>query len=275
MSSAAFPEIVDTEPPMLTAVPAGSRFDLSGRVALVTGASRGIGSAIATALVEQGAQVVLSSRKQADLDEEAARINAKYPERATAIAAHTGRPEDLERLVKSVTERLGHIDILVNNAATNPYFGPVLGADLPAWDKTFEVNLRGVFILTKLVYEAWMETHGGAIVNVASIGGLRPGVGLGVYNITKAGVIMLTRQLARELGGKVRVNAVAPGLIKTRFAEALWGNAAILDRVLASNPMGRIGTADEVAGVVAFLASDAASYVNGEVIVIDGGGGEP
>jgi NAD(P)-dependent dehydrogenase (short-subunit alcohol dehydrogenase family) len=256
-------------------VPAGSRFDLSGRVALVTGASRGIGSAIATALVEQGAQVVLASRKQADLDEEAARINAQYPERATAIAAHAGRPEDLERLVKSVMERFGRIDILVNNAATNPYMGPIIGAELQAWDKTFEVNLRGVFVLTKLVYEASMETHGGAVVNVASIGGLRPGIGLGVYNVTKAGVIMLTRQLARELGGRVRVNAVAPGLIKTRFAEALTTNEAILDRVLASNPMGRIGLPDEVAGVVAFLVSDAASYVNGEVIVIDGGGGEP
>ncbi|MEO8745009.1 MAG: glucose 1-dehydrogenase [Candidatus Dormiibacterota bacterium] len=252
----------------------GSRFDLSGRVALVTGASRGIGSAIASALVEQGAHVVLSSRKQADLDEEAARINAQYPERATAVAAHTGRPEDLERLVQAVMERHSRIDILVNNAATNPYFGPVLGAELGAWDKTFEVNLRGVFVLTKLVYEASMEARGGAVVNVASIGGLRPGFGLGVYNITKAAVIMLTRQLARELGGKVRVNAVAPGLIKTRFAEALWGNEVILERVLASNPMGRIGVPEEVAGVVAFLVSDAASYVNGEVVVIDGGGGE-
>jgi NAD(P)-dependent dehydrogenase (short-subunit alcohol dehydrogenase family) len=242
---------------------------------LVTGASRGIGSAIATALVEQGAQVVLSSRKQTDLDEEATRINADYPKRATAIAAHAGRPEDLERLVKTVMDQFGHIDILVNNAATNPYFGPVLDAELSAWDKTFEVNLRGVFMLTKLVYQAWMEEHGGAVVNIASVGGLRPGLGLGVYNVTKAGVIMLTRQLARELGGKVRVNAIAPGLIKTRFAEALWGNEAILERVLASNPMGRIGQPDEIAGAVAFLASDAASYINGEVIVIDGGGREP
>jgi NAD(P)-dependent dehydrogenase (short-subunit alcohol dehydrogenase family) len=259
---------------IVSVVPEGSRFDLSGRVALVTGASRGIGSAIARALVDQGAHVVLSSRKQADLDEEAARINAQHPERATAIAAHAGRPEDLERLVKTVMERFAHIDILVNNAATNPYFGPVLGAELSAWDKTFEVNLRGIFVLTKLVYEAWMETHGGAVVNVASIGGIRPGLGLGVYNITKAGVIMLTRQLAREVGGKVRVNAVAPGLIKTRFAEALWGNEEILDRVLAANPMGRIGLPEEVASAVAFLASDAASYINGEVLVIDGGGGE-
>src|SRR6266849_457189 len=246
MSSAAFPETA-MRPPIVSGLPAGSRFDLTDRVALVTGASRGIGSAIANALVEQGAQVVLSSRKQADLDAEAARINAVYPERATAIAAHAGRPDDLEHLVKSVMELHSRIDILVNNAATNPSFGPVLGTDLAAWDKTFEVNLRGVFILTKLVYEAWMKEHGGAVVNIASVGGLRPGFGLGVYNVTKAGVIMLTRQLARELGGKVRINAVAPGLIKTRFAEVLWGNEAILERVLASNPMGRIGMPDEIA----------------------------
>lgn len=255
-------------------MPASSRFDLSERVALVTGASRGIGSAIATILAEHGATVVLSSRKQADLEVEAERINAQYPERAVAIAAHAGRPEELERLVKDVIERFSRIDVLVNNAATNPYMGPILGAELPAWDKTFEVNLRGIFVLTKLVYEASMEARGGAIVNVASIGGIRPGIGLGVYNVTKAGVIMLTRQLAKELGGKVRVNAVAPGVIKTRFAEALWGNEAIMDRVLAQNPMGRIGTPDEVASAVLFLASDAASYVNGEVLVVDGGGGE-
>ena len=253
---------------------AASRFDLSGRVALVTGASRGIGSAIAEILAEHGAEVVLSSRKQADLDAEAERINALYPEKATAIAAHSGRPDELEALVKAAMDRFSRIDILVNNAATNPYFGPVMGAELGAWDKTFEVNLRGVFILTKLVYEASMESRGGAIVNVASIGGIRPGIGLGVYNITKAGVIMLTKQLARELGSKVRVNAVAPGLVKTRFAEALWGNQEILDRVLAQNPTGRIGVPDEVAGAVLFLVSDAASYVNGEVLVVDGGGGE-
>ncbi|HET7419875.1 MAG TPA: glucose 1-dehydrogenase [Candidatus Dormibacteraeota bacterium] len=255
-------------------MPADSRFDLSGRVALVTGASRGIGSAIAEILAEHGADVVLSSRKQADLDAEAERINARFPQKATAIAAHAGRPEELQKLVDEVMRQFSRIDILVNNAGTNPYFGPVLGAELSAWDKTFEVNLRGYFILTKLVYEASMEKHGGAIVNISSIGGIRPGIGLGVYNVTKAGVIMLTRQLAKEIGGKVRVNAVAPGLVKTRFAEALWGNQEILDRVLAANPMGRIGIPDEIASGVLFLVSDAASYVNGEVLVIDGGGGE-
>ena len=253
----------------------GARFSLDGRIAVVTGASRGIGSAIAEALAEQGAFVVISSRKQADLDVEAKRINASYPERAVAIAAHAGRAEDLQRLVDETMSRFSRIDILVNNAATNPYFGPVLDADVGVWDKTFDVNVRGIFLLTKLVYEASMEKNGGAVVNVASTGGLRPGLGLGVYNITKAAVIMLTRQLAREIGGKVRVNAVAPGLIKTRFAEALWGNEAILERVLNSNPMGRIGVPDEIAGAVAFLVSDAASYINGEVLVIDGGGGEP
>jgi len=259
---------------IVSAVPAGSGFDLTGRVALVTGASRGIGSAIAEVLAEHGAQVVLSSRKQADLDAEAERINALYPERATAIAAHAGRPEDLERLVKATMERFSRVDILVNNAGTNPYMGPVLGAELAAWDKTFEVNVRGMFWLTKLAYEAWMEEHGGSVVNIASTGGIRPGIGLGVYNITKAAVIFMTRQLAREIGGKVRVNAVAPGLIKTRFAEVLWNTPEILDRVLAVNPMGRIGVPEEVAAAVLFLASDAASYVNGEVLIVDGGGGE-
>ncbi len=170
-------------------------------------------------------------------------------------------------------ERHGRIDILVNNAATNPYFGPIMNMDMPAWDKTFEVNLRGVFFVTKLVYDASMERNGGAIVNIASIGGIRPGFGLGAYNVTKAGVIMLTRQLAKEIGSNVRVNAIAPGLIKTRFAEALWGNEVLLKRATDTNPMGRIGPPDEIAGAVVFLVSDAASYVKGEVIVIDGGGG--
>jgi NAD(P)-dependent dehydrogenase (short-subunit alcohol dehydrogenase family) len=260
--------------PILSVVRTSSRFDLSGRVALVTGASRGIGSAIAEALAEQGANVLISSRKQADLDAEAERINALHEGRATAIAAHAGRPDELKHLVDETIRRFSRIDILINNAGTNPVFGPIINADLAAWDKTFEVNLRGVFALTKLVYEASMEKHGGSIVNVSSVGGIRTGIGLGVYNVTKAGVIMLTRQLAKELGSNVRVNAVAPGLIKTRFAEALWGNDAIRDRILSVNPMGRIGTPEEVASAVVFLASDAASYINGEVLVIDGGGGE-
>ena len=255
-------------------MPAGSRFELSGRVAIVTGGSRGIGGAIAEVLAEHGAHVVISSRKQADLDAEAERINALYPGRVSAVAAHAGKPEDLERLVAAVIERHGRIDILVNNAGTNPYAGPLIEAELSAWDKTFEVNVRGYFFLSQLVYRAWMSEHGGSIVNVASTGGLRPGLGLGVYRVTKAAVVFMTRQLAREIGSNVRVNAVAPGLIKTRFAEALWANEDVLSRILAPNPTGRIGTVDEVANAVLFLVSDAASYVNGEVMIVDGGGGE-
>lgn len=246
-------------------------FQLTERVAIVTGASRGLGSAIAEGLAEQGARVVLSSRKQEDLDREATRLNERFPGSAAAVAAHAGRQDELGRLVERTLEQFGRIDILINNAGTNPYFGPLIDAEPAAWDKTFEVNLRGYFLLTQLVYRAWMEEHGGAVLNIASTGGLRPSVGLGVYDVTKAGVIMLTRQLARELGGRVRVNCIAPGLFKTRFAEALWSNEAVLERVVQSNPFGRIGNPEEIAGAAVFLVSDAASYINGQVLVIDGG----
>jgi NAD(P)-dependent dehydrogenase (short-subunit alcohol dehydrogenase family) len=249
-------------------------FQLAERVAIVTGASRGLGSAIAEGLAEHGAHVVLTSRKQVDLDREAERLNERFPDRATAIAAHAGREADLANLVDQTMERFGRIDILVNNAGTNPYFGPLIDADLSVWDKTFEVNLRGYFALTQLVHSRWMRDNGGAVLNIASTGGLRPSIGLGVYDITKAGVIMLTRQLARELGGRVRVNCIAPGLFKTRFAEALWTNESVLQRVTQNNPFGRIGDPAEIAGAAVFLVSDAASYVNGQVLVVDGGGSE-
>ena len=249
-------------------------FQLTERVAIVTGASRGLGSAIAEGLAEHGARVVLSSRKQDDLDRQAERLNQRFPGRAAAVAAHAGREADLRSLVDRTLTQFGRIDILVNNAGTNPYFGPLIDAEPAVWDKTFEVNLRGYFLLTQLVHRAWMGEHGGAVLNIASTGGLRPSVGLGVYDITKAGVIMLTRQLARELGGRVRVNCIAPGLFKTRFAEALWSNEAILRRVVESNPIGRIGDPQEIAGAAVFLVSDAASYINGQVLVLDGGGSE-
>src|SRR5216683_6332921 len=180
ISSAAVPETSSVNRNMLPTMP---NFDLSGRVAIVTGASRGLGIAIAEGLAEQGATVVLSSRKQADLDREAERINQRFPDRAVAIAAHAGREEDLQHLVDETMARFSRVDILVNNAGTNPYFGPLIDAGSAAWDKTFEVNLRGYFLLTQLVYKASMEEHGGAVVNIASTGGLRPSVGLGVYDV--------------------------------------------------------------------------------------------
>lgn len=242
------------------------------RVALVTGGSRGIGGATAELLARRGASVVISSRRQPDLDQEAERINRIAPGSTVAVAAHTGRPEDLERLVDTVVERFGRIDVLVNNAATNPHMGLVLDAELSAWDKTFEVNLRGVFYLTKLVVERAVKERGGAVVNVASVGGLRPSPGLGIYGVTKAGLIMLTKQLAQELGPRrIRVNAVAPSIIRTRFAEVLWTTESIAGPALAANPLGRFGEPVEVAEVIAFLASEAASYVNGQTIVVDAG----
>jgi NAD(P)-dependent dehydrogenase (short-subunit alcohol dehydrogenase family) len=246
-------------------------FRLDGRVAVVTGASRGLGRAIAEGLAAAGARVVLSSRRQEDLELAAAGLNERYGDVAVAVAAHAGRPDDLRALVERTLERLGRIDILVNNAGTNPYFGPLIDAELGAWDKTMEVNLRGYLVLTQLVYRAWMREHGGAVLNIASTGGLRPAVGLGIYDITKAGVVMLTRQLARELGGRVRVNCIAPGIFRTRFAEALWSSETIMRRVVESNPFGRIGEPEEIAGAAVFLVSDAAGYVNGQVLTIDGG----
>ncbi|MGH7902916.1 MAG: SDR family oxidoreductase [Candidatus Dormibacteraceae bacterium] len=245
---------------------------LSDRVAIVTGGSRGIGEATARALASEGARVVISSRKLEGLEAAAARINADHVGTVLPVAAHAGRPEDLERLTAGVIDRFGRIDILVNNAATNPHFGDTLDVEPGAWDKTFEVNVRGPMVLTRLVLQAWMGAHGGAVVNVASVGGITPEIGLGPYNISKAALIMLTRQLAIELGGRgVRVNAVAPAIVKTEFASALWNDPEIARRVSERNPLGRFATPDEVAGAIVFLASDAASYINGEVLVIDGG----
>lgn len=247
-------------------------FNLGGRVAIVTGGSRGLGAAIARGLVEHGATAVLVARKQEELDAQAERLNALRPDAAVGIAAHAGRPEALQELVDAVVARFGRIDILVNNAGANPYFGPLIDCDLTAWDKTFEVNLRGYLALTQLCWRAWMREHGGAVLNIASTAGIRPALGLGPYGVTKAGVVMLTRQLAKELGGGVRVNCIAPGVFKTRFAEALWSSEEIMGRVLAENPMGRIGDPEEIAGTAVFLVSDAANYVNGQVLVVDGGG---
>jgi NAD(P)-dependent dehydrogenase (short-subunit alcohol dehydrogenase family) len=246
--------------------------DVAGRIALVTGSSRGIGFAVAKELASLGARIVMSSRKQPDLDHAVEQINAEYRDAAIGVSAHAGNPTDIERLVTTTMDRFGAIDILVVNAGTNPFMGSIVDIELGAWDKVFEVNVRGALLLVQAVVRAWMYEHGGAIVTIASTAGLHPAAGLGAYGVSKAALIQLTKQLAMELGDRhIRVNAVAPGTVQTRFAEALWKDEGTGNQLRNLISMGRFGQPDEVASSVAFLASDAASYINGAVLTIDGG----
>ncbi len=247
------------------------RFDLSGRVAIVSGASRGIGRAIAETYARAGAKVALASRKQESLDEVAREISAAGGD-AVGIAAHNGDKEALNALVDATVARYGGLDILVNNAATNPHFGTLLEADDSYWRKTIEVNLMGNVWLTQAAVKRMRAGGGGKIINVASIVGLSPGRYQGIYSVTKAGVISLTKTLATELGpDNIQVNAIAPGLVKTKFAQALWGNEDLLTQVLARTPAGRIGQPVDMAGIALFLASSASDYTTGAVFVLDGG----
>lgn len=247
------------------------RFDLSGRVAIVSGASRGIGRAIAETYALAGAKVALASRKQESLDEVARDIRAAGGE-ATGIAAHNGDKEALNALVEAAVARYGRLDILVNNAATNPHFGTLLEADDSYWRKTIDVNLMGNVWLTRAAVKQMRAGGGGKIINVASIVGLSPGRYQGIYSVTKAGVISLTKTLATELGtDNIQVNAIAPGLVKTKFAQALWGNEDLLTQVLSRTPAGRIGQPEDMTGIARFLASSASDYTTGAVFVLDGG----
>jgi len=246
-------------------------FDLSGKVAIVTGGSRGIGRAIALGLASHGADVVVASRKQADLDIVAAEIRA-LGRKAAAIATHMRNKEDIDRLVEQTLEQFGKIDTLVNNAGTNPYFGLLMNIEESAWDQIMTVNLKGYFLMAQAVARGMIEQGSGSIINVSSAGGRRASPGLGAYSISKAGDIMLTQVLAQELGQHgIRVNAIAPGIVQTKFAEALWSNEQILEASLRMTPLGRIGQPEEMAGVCVWLASEASSFVTGQTIILDGG----
>jgi len=247
-----------------------SNFSCEGKVALITGGSRGIGRASALALAEAGAHVVVSSRKIADLERVAEEIRSRGV-KGLAVAAHNAKSEDSKMLVERVVKEFGRIDILMNNAGTNPYFGPIMDQDETTYDITMNVNLKGIFILSQLAARVMKAQGGGCIINTASIGGIRAGE-LGVYSVTKAAVIMLTQVMAKEWGQfNIRVNALAPGIIKTRLSEALWKDPQVNEKAISQIPLMRLGEPEEIAGAVVFLSSGAGSYITGETIVIDGG----
>jgi NAD(P)-dependent dehydrogenase (short-subunit alcohol dehydrogenase family) len=246
-------------------------FDLTGRIALVTGASRGIGEATARLLAEQGAHVIVSSRKQEDLDKVAGAIG-KSGGKATAIAAHQGDSAALKNLIGEIESAFGKLDILVNNAATNPYYGHILDTDMGMLEKTLQVNVKGYFELSMLAGALMKKTGGGAIVNIASVNGVRPGMAQGIYSVTKAAVINMTQAFAKECAPqKIRVNAVLPGFTDTKFASALTKNEQIMKAFLPQIPMHRVAQPAEIAPAVLFLVSDAASYVTGTTLTVDGG----
>lgn len=246
-------------------------FSLIGKIAIVSGASRGIGEAIARTYAQAGAKVVLASRKLDGLNTVADSIRTEGGE-ALPIAAHMGEPDAIRALVEQTLETFGGIDIVVNNAATNPHFGPLLTSEESMWDKTLDVNLRGYFRLIRAVVPHMEKRGGGKVINMASIAGLVPSPGMGLYGITKAAVLMMTKTLALELAGSnIQVNAIAPGFIKTRFSQALWGNEALNDQLLKRTPAGRLGTPDEVAALALYLGSSASNFTTGQAFVMDGG----
>jgi len=246
-------------------------FDLTGKVAVITGASKGIGEAIARIFAEYGAKVVISSRKQADLDELANEIKQAGGE-CTGIAAHAGEMAQLQLLVDKTIEIYGGIDILVNNAATNPVYGPSLDCHESAFDKIMQVNVKAPFELSKMVHPVMKSRGGGSIINISSIAGHTPDPGLGIYSVSKASLNMLTKVLAKEWGEDgIRVNAICPGLIKTKFSQALWDNEKTLTHFTKRLPIARMGSVEEISPMALYLASTASGYTTGGLFSIDGG----
>jgi NAD(P)-dependent dehydrogenase (short-subunit alcohol dehydrogenase family) len=242
------------------------------KVVIVTGASRGIGRSIAMAFAKEEATVVLASRKQEGLDTVADEINAISGATAHTIATNTGHLDQCKALIDQTVQKFGRVDVLVNNAATNPHFGSILDAEPWQWQKIIDVNMMGYFWTSKFAAEQMEQNGGGKIVNMASVAGIAPGPFMGIYSISKAAVIMMTKVLAQELAGRnIQVNAIAPGIIKTRFAEALWSNPELSRAYTDRTPAGRIGEPEEIAGAVLYLASTATSYHTGDVLVLDGG----
>lgn len=248
-----------------------SKFDLTGKVAIITGSSKGIGMSIAQGLAENGAKVVVSSRKQEAVDEVAEGFKAMGL-KAIGIKCHIGDTEERKSLIAKTIEKYGRIDILVNNAAINPFYGPLEGADEKIFDKIMEVNVKAPWVLSNLTLPYMQEQGGGSIINISSVEGIHPGFGLGLYSATKAALIMLTKNQAKEWGRYgVRANVLCPGLIKTQFSQALWTDEKLVAKLTKNLPSGRVGTPEEMAGIVMLLASDAGAYMTGGVYAADGG----
>jgi NAD(P)-dependent dehydrogenase (short-subunit alcohol dehydrogenase family) len=246
-------------------------FDLSGRIALVSGASRGIGQAIAEQLAAAGATLILTSRKPGACDETAARIRAAGGVAETGVC-HIGEPEQIKALFADIETRHGRLDILVNNAAANPYFGHILDTDFGALEKTIDVNIRGYFLMSQAAGQLMRRQGSGAIVNLASVNGVIPGPMQGIYSITKAAVMSMTKAFARECAPDgIRVNAILPGITDTKFASALVHNDAMQKILMPHVPMGRVAQPDEMAGAVLYLVSEAGSYTTGACLNVDGG----
>ena len=247
------------------------RFSLSGRNAIITGGTRGIGLAIAHGFLEVGAKVTICSRKQENVDEALATL-AEFKDAVQGLTAHVGRTEDLVRLISNGEGRFGPISILVNNAGTNPYYGPIIDSEESAWNKTMEVNLKGPYMLSKLVARKMVAGGGGSIINIASVAGQTASPMQGIYSISKTGLIMLTRVMARELGTqRVRVNCICPGVIKTKLSEALWADREVEKQMASLKALDRVGTTDELIGAAIYLASDASSFTTGATLNVDGG----
>lgn len=246
-------------------------FSLHNKVALITGASKGIGKAIAELYAQAGAKVIVSSRKQEAVDEVAGEINRQGGD-AIGVACNVGDVSDLQKLVDATLAKFGTIDILVNNAAANPSFGPVVDTTESSFDKIMAVNVKGPFELAKKVYPILKEKKNGSVINISSVGGLRPEPGLGIYSMSKAALISLTKVMAKEWGeDNIRVNVICPGLIKTKFSEALWSNDKIMSMMMKVLAIKRVGTPEEIAGLALYLASDASAYSTGSVFTADGG----